>query len=366
MACIDLQTECLRVVTIAYLKNFIGSEVQNSANGSPIYISSSYRDDYCPTYSELIGGSVIQTWSQGSTPQSDRDGIVVNATWAGGSSGYAANQLVDQRDLSLKYTRFNSLSVSRNSGENISECGGSTGLGYVYNYKRYTKSMDDSCSISTSETVDSSACGEITYYSSSFGSVSNCDTFSVGKNGSWSAPARTTTVSSSIPFRGTTYSSSNSVSITQNALTGSYSVHVSTRNQTTSVTSYPTTPTTFYCDGGSYGAAGERYYDIYKTYKWKDSCGTVYDSPTEERQEGWSWDSLGTKTGSFSACDSETSRSATITFSYDGFSCDLTFNQDCSGCGPTPPPPPGQCAIDGVGTIDSCGGGTKQYTILKG
>ena len=365
MACIDLQTECLRVVTIAYLKNFIGSFVQNSANGSPMYISSAYRDDYCPTYSELIGGSVIQTWAQGATPQSDIDGIVVNATWAGGSSGYSANQLVDQRDLSLKYTRFNSLSVSRNSSEVISECGGSTGLGYVYNYKRYTKSMDNSCSISTSESTDSSVCGEITYYSSSFGSVSNCTTFSVGKNGSWSAPARTTTVSSSIPFRGTTYASSNSVSITQNALTGSYSVPVASRTQTTSVSAWATTSTSFGCDGGSYGASATKYYDEYTTYKWMDSCGTVYDSPTEERKTGSSSASLGSQSGSFSACESEDSRSATLTFSDGGYSDSVTFNQDCSGCGPEPPTP-GECIINGSGSIDSCGGGTKQYTIQKG
>jgi hypothetical protein len=58
MACSDFQTECLRVVTIGYLKSFIGNDVQDSSNSSPIYISSAYADTYCPTYSELTGGSI--------------------------------------------------------------------------------------------------------------------------------------------------------------------------------------------------------------------------------------------------------------------------------------------------------------------
>ena len=97
----NYQTECLRVITIGYLKSFIGNEVQNSSNGSSIHVN--YSDDtYCPTYAELTGGTFIQNWQQGSTPNGDRDGIVVNATCTGTGSAYANNQLVNQKDLSMK------------------------------------------------------------------------------------------------------------------------------------------------------------------------------------------------------------------------------------------------------------------------
>ena len=110
------QTECYRVVTIGYLKSFIGTNVQNSANGSTISISRT-DDTYCHTYSELTGGTIIQTWSQGNTPNGDRDGITVNSAAVLGGN-YANNQLVDQRDLGLKYTRFKSFSVSSASSVN--------------------------------------------------------------------------------------------------------------------------------------------------------------------------------------------------------------------------------------------------------
>jgi hypothetical protein len=167
--CSEFQNECLKVVTIGYLKTFIGNLIQDSSNGSTKLIS--YSDNtYCPTYSELTGGTFIQTWSQGSTPKGDRDGIAV-----GGS--YSNNQLVKQQDLQVKYTRFNALSIARSGSGNISECGGNATLTYTYNYSRHTKSMNSSsCATADTSSNVASVCGELTYHTT-YGSVSNCTAY---------------------------------------------------------------------------------------------------------------------------------------------------------------------------------------------
>ena len=335
MACSDYQTECLRVVTIGYLKGFIGSDVQNSTNGSPMSISDSYLNTYCPTYSELTGGTIIQTWSQGSTPRSDRDGITVNQTWAGGSSGYAANQLVDQRDLGLKYTRFNNLSISRtDNGGNISECGGSATLTYTYNHSRYTKGMNNSCVTSTSSSNVNSPCGEITYHAT-YGSVSNCTSYSIGKNGSFSAASRTDNVYASTTFRGAT-KTSNSINIYQKPLTGSYSKEKSRWETTTGVTATATSQTSFDCNGGTYSARGTRHYNVVGRYAWVDSCNVEYSQTQDRNISTNQSQDLGVSSGTFKSYDccvtshTETQR---ITFSRDGYSSPtFTFTQTCSDC----------------------------------
>ena len=111
--------------------------MQNSSNGSTISITRT-DDTYCPTYSELTGGTIIQTWKQGTTPNGDRDGITVNSTSLATSAAYAANQLVDQRDLGLKYTRYSGLTISLGK-TSFSECSDSTTVSYNHKYTRYTK-----------------------------------------------------------------------------------------------------------------------------------------------------------------------------------------------------------------------------------
>ena len=56
MAIVDKQTECLRIITIGYLKNFIGDLIKDS-NGNVVHINEDAKpdfsnDSYCPTYSE--------------------------------------------------------------------------------------------------------------------------------------------------------------------------------------------------------------------------------------------------------------------------------------------------------------------------
>jgi hypothetical protein len=373
MACSDYQTECLKVVTIGYLKSFIGNLVQNSTNGNPISIQRT-DDTYCPTYSELTGGTIIQTWLQSSTsPKSDRDGITVNSTWAGGSSGYSANQLVDQRDLGLKYTRFRTLSISRSGSGEISECGGSATLTYTYNHTRYTKSMNNnSCVTSTSSSNVNSPCGELTYHTT-YGSVSNCTSYSIGKNGSFSANPRTDNVYATTTFRGTTRTS-NSVDIPQKALTGSYSREKSRWEETTSVTATATSQTTFDCVGGPYSARGTRKYNIVGRFAWVDSCNVEYSQTQDRNISTNQTEDLGTQSGSFGyhdCCEGSYSTSANIQFSKGGKSSPtITFTQSCSDCSSDPSCSSPTC--DGVEyTIYpdkqiGCGGGSVTFTFEGG
>lgn len=313
----NYQTECLRAVTLAYLESFIGTEVQNSTNGSILYVNRGGRPStYCPTYAELTGGTFIQNWQQGSTPKGDRDGIVV-----GGS--YEASQLVRQQDLSMKYTRFNTLSISRSGSGNLSECGGNETLSYAYNYNRYTKSMNSTtCATGTSSTNVTSVCSELTYHTT-YGSVTNCTSYSIGKNGSISASSRSDSIYASVSFRGTNHNS-NTVTIAQNALTGSYSVF--DNNIPTGCTARATTSTSFGCEGGTYGAEATGYYNIQK--HWKDSCGTEYTSLTAITGSGS--ESAGSKSGTFSQKSCPTvscADSATLSFTYGGYSDSVSFSQ---------------------------------------
>ena len=317
----------------------IGDLIQDSSNGSVIHISRT-DDTYCPTYSELTGGTIIQTWSQGSTPKGDRDGIVVSSSAILGGN-YASNQLVDQKDLSLRYTRFNSLSIARSGSGNISECGGSATLTYTYNYKRYNKYMNDSCVTASSESTVDSVCGELGYHTT-YGSVSNCTAYSIGKNGTVSASSRSDSIYADVTFRGTNHTS-NTVTITQNALSGSYSTYVSERTVTTAVTASRSSAYEFGCGGGTYSATGTRYYNTYTTYKWKDSCGTEYSDKTQERQTSTgSTQSLGSKSGTFGSVTCPTkdcSGSASLSFDYDGYSDSVSFIRTGSNSCEEPEPP---------------------------
>ena len=280
MACLDYQNECLRVVTIDYLRRFVDSQIQNSA-GAAVSITHSLGDDYCPTYGELTAGTIVQNWSQGGTPNGDRDGIVVNPIWAGGdgSQRYKDNQLVDQKDLSIKYTRFKSFSVS-SPDVYLNECGRETEqVSYTHKYTRYTKSvvlMDSNCTVSTtSSEVSDTANSEITW------SVP-CDWVSLDTStlvASVDAQpenretlSRCCTITGSVTFRNT--GGTSSTDICQEALTGGYT-HEEGRHYV-SVVAVAATKQQFDCCGGTYGITGTGNY--FDRYEWVDSCERVYHS----------------------------------------------------------------------------------------
>lgn len=312
-----ITNECNHIVTLGYLQNFISGLVQNS---SGVLVNVDFHDKdatYCPTYGDLINGYYIPTRNEATQPSGDDDGISI-----GGS--YSSDQCVMQQDLSVKYTRFNSITASA-SDYTISECGGSSNLSYTLTFTRTTKYMNSSCSTASTSTDvnDTSA----TWATSSFGSISN-SVFTVGKNGSISANSRTTTITISKPFRDATRLSS--FDITQNALTGDYSVFDS--SGITSYDSFSIGTKSFNCDGGTTTSAGT--YTITSIYKWKDSCGTEYpsvtSSTTTSKSESGSI-SISARSPYDSTCTPATG--TTVTVNWHGLTDTYTQTCPCISCG---------------------------------
>lgn len=283
--------ECNHIITIGYLKDFIGTNIHSSTDDSVLSVN--YSDDtYCPTYSELTGGTLIQNWQAGTTPNGDTDGIVVGGT-------YAANQCVQQQDLSMKYTRFKSLTIATGTVDNpsnnctgsydacINECGGCVNLSFSHLYTRYTKSMNGSCSVGTSSSEASdTASAEVTWSETGAGYFSGNKKYCFDKNGTVSSSTRCASVSSSISFRSST-KTSNTLTICQAPLTGDYVYWKGGSSAYTDYDNYVISPWNFDCDGGTWH--GTAYYSVHTTtwdvYRWKDSCNVDYDRVTEIRNK---------------------------------------------------------------------------------
>ena len=283
MAISDYQNECYKVVTIDYLKKFIkdGSTylIQDGSGGNVdvnlnALTEEKRRDDYCPTYSELNGGVLIQKWVQGSSPNSDQDGIIL-----GGS--YATNQLVRQQDLSLKYTRLDSFSISANK-TNTSGCGDSSVISYAHSYNRNSKYMNSSCSVvyGGNTGVTDNTDSEVTLTTSSFGTfgnwVNHTKTLSIPKNGTISSTTRPTSVCGSVSFR--TSVKNSCVTITQNGISGNWNLH--DRVNTSFYVVSPNKQDRFDdCNAGVIQYYGVLNYT--ENYEWLDSCGKHY-TPSEK------------------------------------------------------------------------------------
>lgn len=177
MACSDYQNECLRVITIDYLKNFVGTVIDIDNNTVTV---TGNNNTYCPTYNELTNGTFTKYYVNGKT------GIQVTGT-------YASNQLVRQKDLRFIHTVFKSLTV--NSSKNpLNACGDSATLSPSYTFTQTTKYMNDSCSTATTSTdISQSLSNTITYTSSNLDFTINGNTLSVGKNGGSSGGGDTVT-----------------------------------------------------------------------------------------------------------------------------------------------------------------------------
>lgn len=323
--------ECYRVVTIQFLKDFCSGIVAPKETKGLTY---------CPTYKELTtNNSIISTWAAGTTPNLDRAGITVNSTSLATGKAYTDDQCVDQKDISVRYTTYDGITVSANPTE-ISECGGSTTLSYSKSWTRYTKSIT-SCTESNYSTATTSTAVTDTTSGGVSWSVNPTDDASITnniltleKNGTVSSVSRDYVVT------GSWNDKSNTVTITQNALTGDYTTFVTTYTVTTAITASADGDTTFDCSGGTYKAKATKYYDTYTRKSWTDSCGENYPSLTADTQTG-TGDSapLSDKTGSFSvinpcdyACNTVTTRNGSISFVDGGVTSNtVTFTQSCTG-----------------------------------
>jgi len=329
---IEYQTECLKVVTIGYLKTFIGNNIQDS-NGNIVIIQNT-DDTYCPTYEELTNGSIIQSHVQGVTPNSDIDGILVSTA----ITQYRNDQVVDQLDLSLIWTRHNSLNINASSTE-IGACGGTSQLSFTNTYNRYKKYMNDSCEIPevpSSTTVSDTSTSEITWHKELADASINTSTlvYSLPKNEDESAAVRYDHISASTSFRGAE-KNSNVILMTQSENGGDYTVHDSYYYVTTAATAEATTDTTFVsCGSVTYGAKFTLNQDRWETRHWKDSCGAEDPTKTKDFNVGPTASTVySSVTRSWGAVECPTSSSAnsdTIAFTYTDPKTSQVFNGSVS------------------------------------
>ena len=271
--CSEFQTECLRVVTIKYLNDFIGDNVKDTSGN----VKKAAGDDtYCPTYSELTGGGLIPNWQEGSSPYEDIDGIKVTGSYAG-------NQLVRQQDLQVKYTTFKTLTITRGKSGDLDACGDDETLGYTYDYERHTKSMNGSCGTDETATTVSGKCSELTYHTT-YGTVTNCTAYHIDKNGQFSGPdnriptapaRRCDTVYADVTFRGKLEKSGN-LTICQKQLTGHWSTRDRRDFDDFTVQGHPQNGGTIYsCSMIRVYLTGTATYTDW--YHWIDECGTNYN-----------------------------------------------------------------------------------------
>ena len=259
------KTECYRVVTIQFLKTFCSGIVAPSETKGLTY---------CPTFKELTGGTIIQTWSAGTTPNLDRNGIVVNKNAVLGGT-YADNQCVDQSDISVRYTEYNGITVSANPTA-VTACAGTSSLSYSKSWTRYTRYMK-TCSESsyttgtTSTAVTDTTSAGVTWSvsPSTAGSVTN-NTLSYNKNGTVSSSTRDITVT------GTYNSKSGSVTIRQAGLTGTYNGNIHHRASNSFAITSTKADTFNDCNAGTIPYTATHNYTEY--YEWVDSCGKHYPS----------------------------------------------------------------------------------------
>lgn len=384
------QNECYRLVTIGYLKSFIeqngSTSLLQKSNGTYSVVSSSWSDTYCPTYKQLIDGSILQKRSISSTsPSGDADGIVVNNRWYGNTAQtYADNQCVDRRDLSLAYTRFNKLQISL-SKTSINSCGDNATMTVTYQYNRATKQMSN-CPTSeagiiynNSSSASNAPCSELSWNKTLGASTVGCNQYSLGEN--TTGAERKDNIYAYIDFRGTRQKS-NTVEVTQPAATSAYTHYVSERKVATSIsgliyttapspgrgTMWAVVPTNSGCTASisqPITLKGTGNYNHYKTYAL-ESCGHWDASKTQERFESAGTEAIstvsGTLAGSGKCCDTTTViATKRLTLNWSGFTSSVDFAAVCSGC--SCPQPTECCQIIGDSIINCSG--TIQYRIGK-
>ena len=373
-----LQNECYRLVTIGYLKKFIGqsgstSSIQNNSGG---YATITRTDDtYCPTYSELTGGTIIQAWSQGSTPKSDRDGIAVKPSAILGS-GYANNQCVDRNDLYLSITRMLPLSIKLGK-YTFDACSGETNVSVSYSYVRTTKTMsgcatdESAITYSMSSTTVDAPCSELSLVKTLPNSASTitCTSYKMFPNNGSSE--RTDNITANVNFRGTTYSSS--VTTNQPAAEGGYTHKLSEKDVPIDIRELQASPSNYRVEYKSttppgceinytVSLAGTGSYGHYITYAY-EKCGVVNTADTIEVMVSTATTTIPTVSDTLvghtdDCCQGDTLvDTKTLTLSWSGLSVSRDFVAICQRCDcPTPPPEPTKCCqLNGPMSINCSG-----------
>lgn len=344
--CNSWELTCNHNVTIAYLKELVGN-IQDSS-GRPMSVVGD--DTYCPTYGELVGGSLIQNFSDGGNGSwhNNVDGIVVTGS-------YSNNQCVQKEDITLIYTRFESLTVS-NPSPIVGECGGSTTTTRTLTFRKYTKKCDEA----VSSTTQADTTLTITWTGTD---GSNTGTKTYSRNTSFT-DTHPSTVSCFITWRGSTYTSSNSVTVSQKVRQFDHYDDYA-RSSGTSVDVY-CTPWDFDCHGGTSYATATYYYDTWTDRHYIDTCDVDYYQEDINIVRNNTLDVssyLNAQSHTYEPCTVTTPSASRFTFeaTYDGFYDSDYAQMDCAGCEECPPGP--STAYTDVSASCSDGSATVTGTI---
>ena len=136
-----MATNCDKIYSNRGLSDFINGYLHKDTDDSIITITS---NDKCPNKGEIEGA--LPTAIIASNPTSDKDGIVINGS-------YIQNQCVRQGDISLKHTRFKSLSISADETQFLVDLGGTTTLHKELIYDRGEKKWVNNCTSSSESTT---------------------------------------------------------------------------------------------------------------------------------------------------------------------------------------------------------------------
>lgn len=334
--------ECNHIITIKYLEAFANGVIQDS-NGNIINVnrnvlpSSARTDGYCPTYSMLTGGTLVQNHKANSanTPNDDVDGIIIKGS-------YAANQCVKQEDMSLRYTRHSGLTISADTTSiGPCDCISCVTLSYDNKYKITERRLNTGCS-STAYTEETSAITdtvntEIIWGKNGEGTVTY-PKFSMPQNEDVSSNTRTTTISAATRFRNTNISSVNSITVTQDGLTGEYKYWREYRRPK-ALTAYRLTDENFPCSGGTAKANAKGTYDVHNVSIWTDVCGNQYPNKTKDEVVREETETLPTIENTFAEhkCpDTTCSDRWTARFDWGGLTASIDFTQNgtiqCCNC----------------------------------
>ena len=356
------QNICYKVVTIGWLKNFIGTKLQNS-NGGTVYVGGSYDDSYCPTYLQLTNGSLLPYRSTSSSgPADDTDGITVNSICHATSQSYSSNQLVNIHDMAVCNTRLDSFTVSVDTST-IDGCnGGTRNLSYT---RRFTRTTWDMLNCASQETPSSSSSSvndtrnSLISWSTNIGNITNSSSagsgkaVTVGKNTPSSdsgSSSRTITVTGSSTFRGST--ATDTASVGQSGVGGSYKYWYTTQVGQTNYRVTCSGGPSFGCGGGSYSAAAKHDYKDRTYYRWQDVCGVNYDSWNYYSDSSTYTTTDYTYSGSFPDISSA-GGSNSDSWSKSGYGGSCSWSQSCSS--------PSTVYTYGTGTASAqgpCAGGS--------
>ena len=336
--------ECNHIITLDYLSAFTDNCIQDE-NGDIKDINlnalpeSAQTSGYCPTYSQLTGGSLVQVYSNTAETIYDyTDGIII-------SGNYDGNQCVKQEDLSLKYIRFDDIIISAPGRDQLCPCSGDVVYcqgGYVHyktlsdtrHFTTYSKSMSGCTDIGTTTSsadtyLEEDCSGEIEWNVTS-GVEGTFSSSTVGSrcvelyampfldNESAATDVRYSYINATTTFRNHTYTS-NTVVTVQEELEAGYTHNTGDIEVIDSgINVNALTDQTFDCDGGQFSATAVGYYTYKEYMAWKNSCGTVWDDNRQLERDGHTvYVDLGVMSGEFQSKDCPTiDCSSTSSFTY--------------------------------------------------